>query len=73
MERKWYEKEYTICPNYDKDSGIIKSGYEDTCSKEAHSYADVRSKFGYRNMGDGRVLVQSWCENCRRRERQLNA
>jgi len=50
MERKWYEIEETSCPN---------------CGKVASSYDEVELEFGYRDMGDGRIIVQSWCKNCR--------
>lgn len=50
MERKPYEVEHTKCPN---------------CGKEANSYEEVEREFGYRDMGDGRTIVQSWCKDCR--------
>lgn len=50
MERKWYEVKSTACPN---------------CGKKADDYDDVEREFGYRDMGDGRVRVQSWCKECR--------
>ena len=50
MERKPYEVDYAKCPN---------------CGKEATTYDEVEEEFGYRNMGDGRIIVQSWCKICR--------
>lgn len=50
MERQPYEVDHTICPH---------------CGKEANSYEEVESEFGYRNMGDGHIIVQSWCKDCR--------
>lgn len=42
--------EYAECPN---------------CGKTAHGVDEIRILFGYRNMGDGRVILQSWCRECR--------
>ena len=42
--------EYAECPN---------------CGKTAHGVDEIRILFGYRNMGDGRVIPQSWCRECR--------
>ena len=58
MKRKPYEINHTVCPN---------------CKKEVNSYEAVESEFGYRNMGDGRTIVQSWCRKCRIEERKENA
>lgn len=57
MERKSYEIEHTDCPK---------------CGKKANSYDEVERDFGYRNMGDGRIIVQSWCSECRIEERRQN-
>ena len=73
MSRECYEVDFTRCPNFDPISKDVKKAYADICSKEANSFQDVKSKFGYRDMGDGRIIVQSWCANCRKRERELNA
>ncbi len=55
MARESYEIQHTQCPN---------------CGKEANSYEEVENEFGYRNMGDGRTIVQSWCRECRIEERR---
>ncbi|MCR4945002.1 MAG: hypothetical protein K5986_11315 [Clostridium sp.] len=46
-----YKDEWAKCPK---------------CSKEANSLEQVEELFGYRNMGDGRVIPQSYCKECRR-------
>ena len=43
--------EYAECPN---------------CGKTAHGEDEIEEEFGYRNMGDGRTIPQSWCRDCRR-------
>ncbi len=35
------------------------------CGKEANSPEEIEELFGYRNMGDGRVIPQSYCKDCR--------
>lgn len=35
------------------------------CGKEAIGKNDIEDKFGYRDMGDGRVIPQSYCKACR--------
>ncbi len=42
------------------------------CGKAACGKAEIEEKFGYRNMGDGRVIPQSWCRDCRIDERKEN-
>ncbi len=42
--------EYAECPN---------------CGKTAHGEDEIEELFGYRNMGDGRTIPQSWCRDCR--------
>jgi hypothetical protein len=42
------------------------------CGKKAVDRDEIEKKFGYRNMGDGRVIVQSWCRECRIEERREN-
>lgn len=42
--------EYAECPN---------------CGKTAHGEDEIEELFGYRNMGDGRTIPQSWCRKCR--------
>lgn len=42
--------EYAECPN---------------CGKTAHGKDEIEELFGYRNMGDGRTIPQSWCRDCR--------
>lgn len=46
------------------------------CGKTAIGHKDIKEKFGYRNMGDGRVLAEPWCRECRiaeRREKRMNS
>jgi hypothetical protein len=40
------------------------------CERRAYSANNVEQQFGYRNMGDGTVRVQSWCRVCRRKSWQ---
>lgn len=35
------------------------------CGKTAYGKDDIERKFGYRNMGDGRCIPQSYCRECR--------
>lgn len=42
--------DYAECPN---------------CGKIAHGENEIEEEFGYRNMGDGRRIPQSWCRECR--------
>lgn len=35
------------------------------CRLDAKGLYDILTNFGFRNMGDGSVRVQSWCRNCR--------
>ena len=42
------------------------------CGRTAHGQDAIVADFGYRNMGDGRVIVQSWCRECRSEERRQN-
>lgn len=35
------------------------------CNKTAYGKDDIEQKFGYRNMGDGRYIPQSYCRKCR--------
>ena len=42
--------EYAECPN---------------CGKTAHGEDEIEELFGYRNMGDGRTIPQSWWRDCR--------
>lgn len=35
------------------------------CGKTAHGKSEIEEKFGYRNMGDGRNIPQSYCRECR--------
>lgn len=39
------------------------------CGKEARNERQVIERFGLRNNG-GTVMVQSWCRDCRARERR---
>ena len=43
--------EYAECPN---------------CGKTAYGEDEIQKLFGYRNMGDGRTIPQSWCRECRK-------
>jgi len=40
------------------------------CGKKAIGFNEIEGKFGYRDMGDGRVIPQSWCRKCRIEERK---
>jgi hypothetical protein len=40
------------------------------CGKSASGQKEIEEKFGYRNMGDGRLIPQSWCRDCRIEERR---
>lgn len=42
--------EYAECPN---------------CGKTAHGKDEIEELFGYRNMGIGKIIPQSWCRDCR--------
>ena len=42
--------EYAECPN---------------CGKIAHREEEIEELFGYRNMGDEKIMLQSWCKECR--------
>lgn len=35
------------------------------CGKQAHGEDEIEEIFGYRNMGDGRTIPQSYCRDCR--------
>lgn len=35
------------------------------CGKTAYGKGEIEQKFGYRNMGDGRYIPQSYCRECR--------
>ena len=35
------------------------------CDRRAYSKEVVEAEFGYRTMEDGKVIVQSWCRECR--------
>ena len=35
------------------------------CGKKAYGEEEIEELFGYRNMGDGREIPQSWCKECR--------
>ena len=41
------------------------------CSIEAHNKREVENLFGFRNFRD-HEYVQSWCRECRSRERREN-
>lgn len=43
-------EEYTRCP---------------CCGKTADGSDEIEREFGYRNMGDGRCIPQSYCRDCR--------
>lgn len=38
------------------------------CDRRAYSKEVVEAEFGYRTMEDGKVIVQSWCRECRKLE-----
>jgi len=38
------------------------------CDRRAYSKEVVEAEFGYRTMEDGKVIVQSWCRECRKTE-----
>lgn len=35
------------------------------CGKTATDSTEIEEIFGYRNMGDGRCIPQSYCKECR--------
>ncbi len=35
------------------------------CGKTAYGKDNIEKKFGYRDMGDGRIIPQSYCRKCR--------
>ena len=35
------------------------------CGAKAVGREEIEKIFGYRNMGDGRIIPQSWCKECR--------
>jgi len=35
------------------------------CGKKAKTKDEIETLFGYRNMGDGRHIPQSYCRECR--------
>ena len=35
------------------------------CGKLAKGFDEIERFFGFRNMGDGRVIPQSYCRKCR--------
>lgn len=35
------------------------------CGKTAYNKDEIAQEFGYRNMGDGRYIPQSYCRACR--------
>ena len=35
------------------------------CGKTAYDTDEIEQEFGYRNMGDGRYIPQSYCRACR--------
>lgn len=35
------------------------------CGKMAHGREEIEALFGYRNMGDGNIIPQSYCRSCR--------
>ena len=35
------------------------------CGKTAYGREEIEQGFGYRNMGDGRHIPQSYCRRCR--------
>ena len=45
-----YGEGYAICP---------------CCEREAYGNREIEELFGYRNMGDGRRIPQSYCRVCR--------
>lgn len=38
------------------------------CGKEAHGKKEIKEFLGYRNMGDGKIIPQSHCRECREEE-----
>ncbi|PWK09424.1 hypothetical protein C7421_104370 [Pantoea ananatis] len=48
----------------EKDGEVFKSC--PSCSSNAGTHVFYKyDDFGMRNMGDGRFIVQSWCQRCR--------
>jgi len=42
------------------------------CDKISSGTVKIFEEFGFRNMGDGTVRVQSWCRDCRHESRNKN-
>lgn len=36
------------------------------CTSSANSLAELELVFGCRNMGEGKIIPQSWCRACRK-------
>lgn len=43
------------------------------CLRTADGYDSIIKDFGLRNMDDGTTRVQSWCRDCRKESRRVNA
>lgn len=48
----------------EKDGEVFKSCFSCPCKAGTHVFYE-HDDFGMRNMGDGRFIVQSWCQGCR--------
>jgi hypothetical protein len=35
------------------------------CNKVAYGETEIEEQFGYRDMGDGQIIPQSYCRKCR--------
>lgn len=49
----YYRSEWAECPR---------------CKKRAEGKSEIDKLFGYRTMGDGKVIPQSHCRRCRKEE-----
>lgn len=65
------EEVCSTCQQPLHDSVVIEKNGEvfkscPSCSSKAGTHVFYRyDEFGMRNMGDGRLIVQSWCPGCR--------
>lgn len=55
----------------EKSSTIAKCPLPKGCGKQAKGETEIEKLFGYRNMGNGVIRVQSYCRRCRNKERRL--
>ena len=74
MSEKPVEEVCSTCQQPLHDSVVIERNGEvfkscPSCSNKAGTHIFYKyNDFGMRNMGDGRFIVQSWCQGCRLQE-----